>query len=336
MAVLDHWHPVYRSADLRRKPAAVAIDGRSIALFRDATGQVGALDDMCVHRRMKLSHGQVVDGRLRCSYHGWSFDACGQGESRSVPKMQACTTSYETREAHGMIWLRRRGSSTEFPELGLDGWYPLCRQHHAVPAPLEVTLDNFTEIEHTALVHTFFGFDLDGLKDADVHCESSDATVRVTTRGAQKLMPWWARIYIGTGKRAYFHDDWTTYFSPLYTVFDHYWSSTDTGAEALVRWKALLFFHPISERETSVWTLAYARSRWFWPTVGLWFFRPLMAYQFGVEVGRDMEILKGLASYEPSLEGMKLSRFDRALGPNRERINRIYRGEAPAQPVAAS
>jgi hypothetical protein len=45
------------------------------------------------------------------------------------------------------------------------------------------------------------------------------------------------------------------------------------------------------------------------------------------EIGFDLDILKGLASYETSIEGMKLGRFDRVLGLNRERIERIYRGQ---------
>jgi hypothetical protein len=43
------------------------------------------------------------------------------------------------------------------------------------------------------------------------------------------------------------------------------------------------------------------------------------------EIGFDMDILNGLASYDTSLEGMKLSRFDRVLCLNRERIRSIYR-----------
>jgi hypothetical protein len=45
------------------------------------------------------------------------------------------------------------------------------------------------------------------------------------------------------------------------------------------------------------------------------------------EIGFDMAILNGLASYETSLEGMKLSRFDRVLGLNRERLQSIYRSD---------
>jgi vanillate O-demethylase monooxygenase subunit len=44
------------------------------------------------------------------------------------------------------------------------------------------------------------------------------------------------------------------------------------------------------------------------------------------EVALDCKILDDLADKRPQLEGMKLGRFDRALGLNRERIERIYRG----------
>jgi len=42
-----------------------------------------------------------------------------------------------------------------------------------------------------------------------------------------------------------------------------------------------------------------------------------------------VRILEGLADQRANLEGMKLSRFDKALGLNRERIERVYRGRSP-------
>jgi hypothetical protein len=47
----------------------------------------------------------------------------------------------------------------------------------------------------------------------------------------------------------------------------------------------------------------------------------------------DMRILEGLADQRASLEGMHLSRFDKALTLNRERIELVYRGRQPAQPT---
>jgi hypothetical protein len=60
------------------------------------------------------------------------------------------------------------------------------------------------------------------------------------------------------------------------------------------------------------------------------FFKWLLRSRIDHEIGLDVRVLEGLADKNPSIEGMKLSRFDRVLGLNRERIERIYRGSVPA------
>jgi hypothetical protein len=52
-----------------------------------------------------------------------------------------------------------------------------------------------------------------------------------------------------------------------------------------------------------------------------------MRSQLDYEIKLDVKVLEGLADKDPSMDGMKLSRFDRVLGLNRERIERIYRGQ---------
>ncbi|HEY3789487.1 MAG TPA: Rieske (2Fe-2S) protein, partial [Urbifossiella sp.] len=66
MGVLDHWHPVLKSRELRRKPVGVKIAGQPIAVFRTAGGGLGAVEDICPHRRLKLSAGNVIGERLQC------------------------------------------------------------------------------------------------------------------------------------------------------------------------------------------------------------------------------------------------------------------------------
>src|SRR5262245_37029074 len=116
MPELDHWHPVLRSKRLSRRPVGVRLAGRQIALFRDGDGQVAALEDCCPHRRMRLSCGQVVAGRLQCAYHGWTFNRTGAGESPGTPKLHAQATAFETTERFGFIWLKAQGSAAEFPK----------------------------------------------------------------------------------------------------------------------------------------------------------------------------------------------------------------------------
>jgi phenylpropionate dioxygenase-like ring-hydroxylating dioxygenase large terminal subunit len=325
MAILDHWHPAWRSRDLRKQPVEVQIDGQSIALFRVDKTRVGAVDNACIHRRMKLSRGKVAGGKIHCPYHGWAYDADGNGESPGCPKIECHTTSYETREAHGVVWLRNHGAHTTFPLLDVEGWYPFLQQRFTALAPVELTLDNFTEVEHVPFVHDVFGHALAHLKDVTVKTEPTDSTVRVINQGPHQQLPWWMRIWLGIRKSYHFHNDWTTYFSPVYTVFDHWWSSPDTGRESMVRYRVLIFYVPVAERETTVWVLGYVRTRWFTPMLWLRLFRWIMAHETAKEISKDMEVLKGLASYNPSLDGMKLGRFDRALGLHRERIQRIYR-----------
>src|SRR5262249_36846016 len=47
------------------------------------------------------------------------------------------------------------------------------------------------------------------------------------------------------------------------------------------------------------------------------------------EIRLDVRILENLADQRAGLEGMKLSRFDKVLGLNRERVDRVYRGRPP-------
>src|SRR5438270_13996617 len=106
MGCLDHWHPVLRSKDLRNKPVAVRLCGKDLVLFRAADGKIGALDDCCPHRRMRLSRGKVVNHRLQCTYHGWSYNRCGHGESPGTPKLHANAACYEACEKHGAVWVK--------------------------------------------------------------------------------------------------------------------------------------------------------------------------------------------------------------------------------------
>jgi phenylpropionate dioxygenase-like ring-hydroxylating dioxygenase large terminal subunit len=326
MAVLDHWHPVYPSRSLGRRPVQVVLADTPIALFRTASGDVGALIDECPHRRMRLSLGQVVDENLRCQYHGWTFDCAGQGQSPGTPRLHACAEAFTTRESRGYIWLKSRESQPEFPLFDTAGFFPIARLEHRCPAGLEVTLDNFTEIEHTPTTHGLFGYALERMHEVTVHFETTPGSVRVINSGPPKPLPFWHRWLLGVRRGDVFHDIWTTYFSPVYSVYDHWWSAPGGGRQSRVRWRLYMFFTPVHDLETRVTTFAYAHSTWPGWAGGLRLFRWLLRRKLDAEIRLDVKILSGLANYDESLTGMKLSRFDRALGLNRERIARVYRG----------
>jgi len=329
MGMIDHWHPVLRSEELGARPVGIPLAGQALVLHRTPAGELAALADRCPHRRMRLSLGEVVGDRLRCRYHGWTFDRDGCGESPGTPKLHACVTAYDAIEAYGAVWVKSKDSAPAFPHFDVAGYLPVCTLRHRAPAPLELVVDNFCEIEHTPTTHAVFGYDLDRMAEVHVRFEPTETTVRVINTGPPKRMNPLLRLLIGIRKDYLFHDDWTTYFSPVYSVYDHWWTDPAGGREGLVRWRLYIFFTPLDARRTDVLTFAYAKSRWPGPAGCLRLFRWLLRKHLDREIRLDLAVLGGLESYETSLEGMKLSRFDRALGLNRERIERLYRGGEP-------
>jgi phenylpropionate dioxygenase-like ring-hydroxylating dioxygenase large terminal subunit len=331
MGMLDHWQPVTRSCDLGKKPLGVTLAGEPLALFRTTGGMAAAVSDVCPHRRLKLSAGEVVGDRIRCKYHGWTFNSCGYGESPATPKMTTCTVSYDVREEHGLVWMKSRTSNPAFPTIEADGYLPIGILEHSIPAPLELAVDNFNEIEHSGTVHDTFGYDLAKLHEVKVRVDATDDSVTVTNIGPTKRINWLYSLMLGIRRGDLFHDHWTTRFSPVHSVFDHWWSSPDESRERMARWKIYIFFVPQDEKTTRIFSLAYAKSRYPGPAGGLRLVRPLFRSELDKEIRADVAMLHHLADYTTTIEGLKLSRFDKVLGLTRERINRIYRGEVPAR-----
>ncbi|MBI3412191.1 MAG: Rieske 2Fe-2S domain-containing protein [Planctomycetes bacterium] len=328
MASIDHWHPLLLSRSLKNGPVAVRLAGREIVLFRAQSGKVGALEDYCPHRRMRLSLGKVVGERLRCLYHGWTFSCQGEGESPATPKLYACAGRFDVQESHGAVWVKSADSKAQMPKFDIDGFYNICNLHHRVKAPLELVVDNFCEIEHTPTTHAFFGYPLERMHEVEVEFETTDTSVRVINRGPRKDFGTVLRWMLGIGRDYHFMDDWTTYFSPVHSVYDHWWQHPVTGRENMVRWRLYIFFTPADENETVLTTFAFTKSRYPGPAGGVRLFRWLMRRKLDHEIRLDVRILEGLADKNPNIDGMKLSRFDKVLGLNRERIERIYRGNA--------
>lgn len=328
MAEIDHWHPVLSSRALRKKPVAVQLCGEELAIYRTADGSVGALGDACPHRRMRLSLGRVAGDKLTCAYHGWTFTKDGQGESPGSPKLHACAKAYDACEKHGYVWARRAGSTVPFPEFDIEGWTRVGAADFAAEAPLELTVDNFCEIEHTPEVHLVFGYDKDRMPEVEVKTDSTEDTVHMVTLGPAKAVGPVLSFMIGIGKDFHFRDEWTTKFSPVHSVYDHSWVNPKTGQESKVKWRVYVFFTPQNANKTRVTAFTFAKSKWPGPTGGIRPFRWLMRKHLRREIDLDLAILKGLASHEPGVDGMKLGRFDKCLVLNRERINRVYRGSS--------
>jgi phenylpropionate dioxygenase-like ring-hydroxylating dioxygenase large terminal subunit len=143
---------------------SVALPGEDVVIWRGAEG-LHAWQDLCMHRGVKLSLGKVVEGcKLRCAYHGWTYDEGGQcvqmpAHPSMKPPMRARVKSYACEEHGGLIWVSLGESPGEVPSLAEDG-DPAFRAipcgPYSAPAGAPRLIENFLDVAHLPIVHEGF------------------------------------------------------------------------------------------------------------------------------------------------------------------------------------
>ena len=110
----QHWLPacmIEEVAEPDGTPLRVRLLGENMVVFRDSEGRIGALDELCPHRRASLAFGRNEECGLRCLYHGWKFDVNGNALDMSSEPADAKlretmkTKAYPVREAGGFVWV---------------------------------------------------------------------------------------------------------------------------------------------------------------------------------------------------------------------------------------
>jgi phenylpropionate dioxygenase-like ring-hydroxylating dioxygenase large terminal subunit len=334
MAMLDHWHPVLPSRALPpERVAGVRVAGEALAIFRDRDGKLGAVADQCAHRRMKLSLGKVRCGRIVCPYHGWSFDTEGRGESPSSTKTHARVMSYDCAEASGAIWIKARGSERMLTAPTMAGWHFVGLDFTRIGAPLELVIDNFSEVEHTVTAHPHFGFEVALAGQAVNELASTEDAVIVRSHGPAKMPPFDTRLLVGIRRGDHFRSDFTFQFDPPRSVVTHAWTDP-AGRERMLKYHVHHYFVPEDERATMLVTFGFLKTQWpvlrHFTGLGGW----LLLRGLRQTVEEDRFLLENLADQSPDLAGMTLSRFDPVLAMTRERLQRIYYGQPTARAAA--
>ncbi len=327
--MLQHWHPLCAVRSVRSGPVAVQIAGQDVVVFRTKTGAIGVLNDSCPHRRMKLSCGTVRNECIVCPYHGWSFDRHGTGESPGTPKLRTQASVFEVTEWQGYVWARLPDATTEFPFQEPPDFVAVRPLEQVINAPLELVLDNFTEVEDAATVHKYVGYALGDMPQVRSVVSCSPERVEVENTGPQKSLPRMVRLLFGIPQDSEFHWEWSTRFSPVHTTYTEYWSHPKTGCRVGVSARIHVFFCPIDDRSTRLVVFPAFRLP-YRPAISriCLAFREIARQMVRYEIRQDAQMVNQLADTRTDILGMKLSRFDRTLSLHRERIARIYRAQA--------
>ena len=333
-SVLRYFHPVLPAKDLGARPRRIEIASRAYVLFRDAEGVPAALDDQCPHRRAPLSQGHIrPDGRIACGYHGWHFDAEGRGRSPACPDLKHCDTgSYQIIEHFGFLWMAERGVSlTGLTPLGEESFQFAGAISILFSAPLDVTLDNIAEDEHFAYIHSTFGWNEESSSQVMVETRSFDDRTEVRYQGPQRRTSFGALGGIRAGDL--FYNEWSTTFEPVRTVYTFGWRDARTGEDRGVLTRAIVFLVPQTANATAAHMFIFMKIA---PSLRALFrpvFHRMACWIAKKELRRDAAFVSHLAAVPSSLQGMRLTRFDKALAQNRKLLKRVYWRENQGSPA---
>ncbi|MPV66792.1 aromatic ring-hydroxylating dioxygenase subunit alpha [Burkholderia sp. BE17] len=187
------------------RPLARTILGERLVLFRNDTGEPQALFDQCPHRFAPLSRGTVVDGCLRCPYHGLEFRGDGSCSRNphgdgAIPKA-ARVRGYPVVERWSVLWIwmgepgqadpalipEFRSMDPETRWVGKD--YLLAR------AEYQLETDNILDLSHIEFLHPgTLGSDAVKQGQTDVQQEGNTVFSRRLTRN-EIVTPSLARRY---------------------------------------------------------------------------------------------------------------------------------------------
>src|SRR6266508_3139838 len=86
-----YWHVVGAAAELSTdKPKKrVRVLGEDLLLYRDKSSAYGLVRERCSHRGASLYYGFVEEDGIRCPYHGWKYDVCGNCIEQPLENPQA-------------------------------------------------------------------------------------------------------------------------------------------------------------------------------------------------------------------------------------------------------
>jgi nitrite reductase/ring-hydroxylating ferredoxin subunit len=104
--VVESWYVVARSRDLAREQV-LSTDtlGRRVAVYRDASGRLHAMDGRCAHLGADLGQGRVDGDQLECGLHHWRY--ASNGSCASAPPVEPARhlRVYPVLERWGLVWV---------------------------------------------------------------------------------------------------------------------------------------------------------------------------------------------------------------------------------------
>jgi phenylpropionate dioxygenase-like ring-hydroxylating dioxygenase large terminal subunit len=161
--IRNQWYVILEGREIRRgKPFGVVRLGEKLVLWRDDAGALHCVADKCAHRGASLTAGKVVDGLIRCPFHGIRFDGTGTGQlipanGRGTPvPPNFHIVSYPVHEEQGLVWIYWGDGEPDTlphffqdigPEFSYSRWIDRWECHYTR------CIENQLDVAHLPFVH---------------------------------------------------------------------------------------------------------------------------------------------------------------------------------------
>jgi phenylpropionate dioxygenase-like ring-hydroxylating dioxygenase large terminal subunit len=166
--------------------------GEDLVIWR-VNGQAHVWQDLCAHRGTRLSLGKVVQERLVCAYHGWTYGPDGRcmafpAHPDQTPPPTAKVRTYTTQEKYGLVWAslgEPRRDIPSFKEWDDPAFRKIfCGPYRYKASPTRA-IENFLDVAHFPFVHA-------GLLGDKEHAEIMDYEVSSSPDGvtARNVRVW--------------------------------------------------------------------------------------------------------------------------------------------------
>lgn len=133
-----------------------------LVIWRSADGEIMAWKDLCLHRGVRLSLGEVQEGdKLQCPYHGWTYDKDGKcvkmpAHPEQEPPAKAVVQTYHVQVKYDWVWVCLGEPTRDlpvFPEWEDESFRRVLCGPYFFNAAGPRMIENFLDVAHFPYVH---------------------------------------------------------------------------------------------------------------------------------------------------------------------------------------
>ena len=158
--LVEGWYPLLPAKNLKIKEArSFLILKQRVVVWRGEDGSLRAHDAFCPHLGADLGNGQVIENKIRCAFHHWTFSESGDLLQAGCAKRTATAIKlkkYPVEEYLGYVWVYA-GESVQTPFIVPPGLEkeelhslklaePTLFAHHHVMMTGGVDLQHFSSV----------------------------------------------------------------------------------------------------------------------------------------------------------------------------------------------